>query len=330
MGTIIQSILLAILACGGGEKAWGQSTRTLVDRLIAEVNGEPISYSEVMEKVTNGPLVTVSPFPAKEEDPPFDVALQDTINSKLIVQKAEELQLEVTDERLEEELASFLSKRSMTKEKLMEALTQEGMTYEKYKESFRDQMILRQFQGRVIYPSVKITDRDVELYYMKSTGDLADNMKLDLKQIWIKIEADSSPGVKQGKEELANSVFQKLQGGMNFEEAVKVYSDNESSRSTGGKMAPLFLRDLADNFRAAIEGLDEGQFTRPIMTGNGLYIFYVEKKTLSGGDDFERKKAELENKLMQEEVGRLTTQWLEDQRRRSKVRILTDGAPVQP
>lgn len=95
-------------------------------------------------------------------------------------------------------------------------------------------------------------------------------------------------------------------------------------------MAPIFLRDLADNFRAAIEGLDEGQFTRPIMTSNGLYIFYVEKKTLSGGDDFERKKAELENKLMQEEVGRLTTQWLEDQRRRSKVRILTDGAPVQP
>lgn len=304
---------------------FSQTTKVLVDRLIAEVNGEPISYSEVMEKVNNGPLISVSPYPALETAPPFEVALQDTINTKLIVQKSEELQVEVTDEKLEEELNSFLSKRNMTREKLLEALKEEGMTFEKYKKSFKDQMILRQFQGRVIYPSVKITDKDIELYYMKSTGDLADNLKLELKQIWIKIEGDASDAVKQGKEDLANNVYQKLQGGMSFDEAVKVYSDNEASRASGGKMAPLFLKDLAANFRAAIETLDEGQFTRPIKTANGFYVFFLEKKAISGGDDFERKKAELENKLMQEEVARLTTQWLEDQRHRSKIRVLPDA-----
>ena len=39
------------------------SKELLIDRMIAEVNGEPVVYSDVIKKVKNGPLVEVSPYP---------------------------------------------------------------------------------------------------------------------------------------------------------------------------------------------------------------------------------------------------------------------------
>ncbi len=102
----------------------------LIDRLAAEVNGHAITASEVQSKVEKGPLVEVSPWPAQENDPPAKVAIQDLINKKLIMQKADELDIEVTDEALNEEIKSFLSRRNLNREQLMEALGQQGMTYD--------------------------------------------------------------------------------------------------------------------------------------------------------------------------------------------------------
>ncbi|MCX6130920.1 MAG: SurA N-terminal domain-containing protein, partial [Proteobacteria bacterium] len=81
----------------------------LLDRLAAEVNGHAITASEVQSKVDKGPLIEVSPWPALENDPPAKVALQDLINKKLIMQKAEELDIQVTDEALKEEIQNYVN-----------------------------------------------------------------------------------------------------------------------------------------------------------------------------------------------------------------------------
>ena len=78
------------------------SNEILLDRLAAEVNGQPIFYSEVMDKVKRGPLITVSPYPSKESDPQFDIALNDMINIQLLKLKSKELDIEVTDEEGDE------------------------------------------------------------------------------------------------------------------------------------------------------------------------------------------------------------------------------------
>ena len=76
----------------------------LLDRLLAEVNGEVITYSEVMVKVEDGPLVVMSSYPSSPKDKPFDVALNDAINIKLVMMKAEELGLTVSDRELNDEI----------------------------------------------------------------------------------------------------------------------------------------------------------------------------------------------------------------------------------
>jgi peptidyl-prolyl cis-trans isomerase SurA len=267
----------------------------LIDRLAAEVNGHAITASEVQSKIQKGPLVEVSPWPAQENDPPAKIAIHDLINKKLIMQKADELDIEVTDEVLNEEIRTFLARRNLTRDQLMEALEEQDMTYDQYREDFRTQMIINQFQ--------------------------AENIRLTLRQLQIAVPPGSVDAVKAGKKQLVEKVYQEIEGGMPFEKAVKIYSDNESARENGGLMPQIFLKDLAPLFQNAIRDLEEGRYTRPIETPMGYSIFYVTKREFSGSDDYLKLKPQLENQLRQEEMNKLLGKWLETQRRRSDIKL---------
>ena len=314
--------VVALLALG--LSSWSRSSRAaeqLLDRLIAEVNGEAITFSEIETKVKKGPLVEVSPYPAAESDPPFKIALNDKINKTLVMQKAEEQNIEVSDNELEEGMGRWLKGRNMTKEALLESLKQEGVPYDQYKEDFRSYMIISEFQGRELQSQLKITDRDIQLYYLRNSGSMAENIKLTLRQITIDIPSGTVDAIRDGKKQLVEKVYQELEGGMPFEQAVKIYSDNETARDSGGLMPQIYLKDLAPIFQNAIKDLDEGHYTRPIETPTGYYLFYVSKKEFTGSDDYQKQKPQLEAALRQEEMTKLLAKWLETQRRRSNIKV---------
>ena len=301
-----------------------QGKEILVDRLVAIVNDQPITYNQVMEKVEKGPLVQVSPHPKNENGTPFEIALHDLINLTLISQKAAELDITIENDALNDEIESFAKKRQLTLSQLKEAVQNQGMSYDRYRQDFRNQIILSQFQGRVIFPSIKITDRDIELYYIKKSGNLNDNMKLTLRQLFIAIDPTANEALKEGKIELADEIYQKIVSGFNFIEAVRIYSDNKENRETGGLMTDLYLKDLAKPFRTAIEPLKPQQTTPPIKTNNGIYIFLLEEKSFAGSTDFHKKKERLTTELRQEEISSQTIYWLEEERQKSKIKILLD------
>jgi len=297
---------------------------TLVDRIVALVDGRPILYSDVKAKVDKGPLVVVSEFPAEETSPPLERATQDSVNFELVLAKAKDLEIDVRDDEVEAEIKSFLESRNLTREGLLEHLNQAGMTYNDYKKDFKDQMILRRFQGRVISPLVKITDKDVETYYMKKSGATSDFVELVLRQILINVPSGAAAEVVEAKRKLVQEVHQKLADGMPFAEAVKIYSDEEKARENGGLMAPVKAKDLSASIRPQIEPLEVGQFTQPVKTTLGFHIFLLEEKKFSGSQDFLSKKKQLEFELRNTELMNQTRRWLSEQRQKSKVEVVPE------
>ena len=313
---------LFILACCILPARAQEPGEIIIDRLVAVVDGAPILYSEVNAKVTKGILVTVSEFPAEPNSSTFDKALQDAINFELIMQNARELEIDVRDEEVDSEIQSFLESRGLNQSGLLEHLSQQGMTYEDYKNDFKDQMILRRFQGRVISPLVKLTDKDVETYYLKTAGVSNEAVELVLRQIFLSVTPLTPADVAEQKQLVATDVHQKLKNGMSFLDAVKVYSDDARARDTGGLMAGIKLRDLAAPIRSAVEGLEVAEFTQPVKTALGLYIFKLEDRRFAGGKEFSEKKKQLELELRGIELANQTKRWLSEQRQKSKIEII--------
>jgi len=328
---VVNGLLLSLLLAGpvtsaraAGSAGSAGSGEVLLDRIVAVVDGHPILYSDVMQKVARGPLIVVSAYPAEDNAPAYDRALQDAINFELVLSKAKDLEIDVRDEEVDQEIKSFLQSRGLSQDGLMDHLQQAGLKFADYKRDFRDQMILRRFQGRVITPLVKVTDKDVETYYLKKSGATSDLVELVLRQILIAASSSATPDVIAAKKKLAAEVHQKLVDGMAFPEAVKVYSDEDDARENGGLMAPVKLKDLATQIRAVIEPLEVGKFTDPVRTPLGFHIFYLEAKKFSGSDEFKSQKKQLEFELRNIELANQTKRWLTEQRQKSDVKIIKE------
>jgi peptidyl-prolyl cis-trans isomerase SurA len=319
--------LLAALAGSclfGGAVAAAADGEILVDRIVAVVDGHPVLYTEVMDKVRKGPLVVVSQFPAEESSPEYEQALQDAINFELVLAKAKDLEIDVRDDEVDGEIGRFLESRNITREQLDAHLATQNSKYEDYRADFRDQMILRRFQGRVITPLVKITDKDLETFFLKKSGTTTDLVELVLRQILIGVPAGASDDVIEAKRKLALEVHQKLNGGMVFTDAVKVYSDEGTARDNGGLMAPVKAKDLAPQIRGEVEALDVSKFSAPIRTALGFHIFFLEEKRFAGSQEFASQRKQLEFELRNLEIGNQTRRWLSEQRQKSKVEVIAE------
>jgi peptidyl-prolyl cis-trans isomerase SurA len=324
--SIISLVSSVFILIGFALSATPSKAEVLLDRIVAIVDGYPVLYSEVMNKVKTGPLVVVSDYPADPKDPPFKRALQDAINFELVMQKARDLEIEVPESQVDSEIDSFLENRGQSKSGLMQFLESQGQSYEEYRADFRDLMVLRRFQGRVITPMVKITDKDVETYYLKKSGTTSDLVEISLRQIMINVEGDAAPEIVDAKRKLAGEVHKKLQDGMPFVDAVKIYSDDQAARESGGLMQGITLKDLSGQIKAEVESLATGEFSSPVRTALGFHIFYLEDKKFSGSQEFLDKKKSLEFELRNVELANQTKKWLEQQRQRAKIEELGDNS----
>src|SRR4051812_32000080 len=104
MTRVFIAALCALCALFTGPVARAQTTETLIDRIAAIADGVPILYTDIREKVKNGPLVVVSDYPADDKSPEYDRALQDSINFELIMAKARDLEIDVREDEVDSEI----------------------------------------------------------------------------------------------------------------------------------------------------------------------------------------------------------------------------------
>lgn len=316
--SLVKSYLPLFLCLMFSSSAYG---RTLVDRVVAEVNSHPILYSEINEKVKKGPLVKISDFPAKKSDPPFEHALQDAINLELVLSHAEYLEISVSESDIKNQVDRVLQQNNIGLPQLKQFLAQEGKSYEEYEQDMYDQILFMRFRGRVLMPLVKITDKDVESYYLKKMGASSEALSLSIRKIFLSIPKEAQASFVKQKEKLANEVYDKLQNGMDFVEAEKIYSELSDARD-GKPAMNLKLTDLDQNIARVVKPLDEKEFAKPLKWNNGIYIFYLESKKFAGSSHFLAKKQELEFELRQKELVEQMQRWLKEQRQKSKIRVI--------
>jgi parvulin-like peptidyl-prolyl isomerase len=318
-------IYAALFACTSFVAFAQGNGEVLIDRVLAVVNGRPIFYSDIRRKIETGPLVVVSEYPAGKDATNQVKALNDAINFELVMGAAKDLDIEVTDSDLDQEINRYLDEQKISKDKLPELLRNEGETIENYRRDFRNQMVLRRFQRKVIAPLIKVTDKDIETYYLSQAGvQVNDMVEVSLKQITIKIDASMSKDLAAAKRSLANDIYGKLKNGLDFNDAMGLYSDDPSAKSTDQKPLVIKLKDLSSTLKTSIEPLKAGEFTSPITTGNGITIFQVVERKIGENREFASKKQKIEQELRMHELGTQTGRWLSEQHQRVTIKRMDD------
>ncbi len=316
MNRLVSSIIFLLFT---GSRLSG--AEELIEAVAAEVNGKPIMYSSVVQKKNSGFPISISYFPAQEDDSLYRKTLEDSINFELVRQKADEFEIQISDAEVDAQIDQTLASRGLGREGLSAQLSLAGMSMDEYRASVERQMIFRRFQGRVIRPQIRLTEKDIESYYLKKSAGGSRHVIVELSQILIKVPPDASNIIVEGKQKIVQDIRKKLSDGLEFAQAARLYSDEESARDTAGRMNPLNLNDFIEIIQRPVSQLEVGGITPPIKSEQGFHFFKLENKSFDGGDEFKRLKPQIETELMIAESERQTQKWLTEGRAKASIKI---------
>ena len=89
---------------------------------------------------------------------------------------------------------------------------------------------------------------------------------IEAAHIYASVNPDASAEEIAEKEEKINFIYNKIQEGMSFEDAVVEYSEDRGSAQREGKLSKFTVNRIVPEFVAAVKEMQAGEISKPIRT----------------------------------------------------------------
>ncbi len=255
----------------------------LLDRVVATVNNEVITWSELMnviaqegkEYLTNVDG-TEREIKIKELEKPF---LDNLIEMKLQIQAAGTMGIRVGSSEIESAVSEIRKKYSMTEEVFLNSLKAEDLTMEDYKARLADQIIIQKVVNFAVKSNVVITDMEIDAYYRDNVEKFSEQEKLRLRQIFFALPENESETVAVNAR--GAEVVRRINEGEGFAELAAKFSEDPSSHF-GGDIGFISRGSVLKEIEDVAFLLKAGEVSAPFWSTAGLHIIKVEER--AGGD----------------------------------------------
>lgn len=152
----------------------------------------------------------------------------------------------------------------------------------------------RQYRDQQVLPTM-IDDADVEREAQNIYQNTKDRIGSDglvlLQHILLRVGQNDSEAVKNRQAQRADSVYNALMAGANFDELARKLSDDHGSAREGGALPWISKGQTLPAFEDAAFALQAGQICKPVLTEVGYHIIKMkERKQL---EPFEQLKSDI-------------------------------------
>jgi parvulin-like peptidyl-prolyl isomerase len=193
-------------------------------------------------------------------------AMQFLIQRAEFAQKADELGLTISDADVEKALlkikAQYFGKNGQCDDKCeakyRKQIKKQNLTDEQVHEDVRANVVQNKIYEKVT-ADVQVSDKEIDAFYKKNKQQYVQPSSRDVRHILIK------------KKALADQLHQQLVGGADFAKLAKKYSQDPSSKSSGGKLTVSKGRQVPEFDKAAFS-LKTHEISKPIKTQYGWHI----------------------------------------------------------
>ncbi len=250
-----------------------------IDKIVAVVGNEIITQSDV-----EGSLAMLAQQdPSLDVDDPntIDQVIEALINDKLIVMKAKEDSVVVSDEEIDQRMEFEFSKLIQyygSKSRLENVY---GMSIDQLKAEIYDQIENKLLSEKITqqqFMDVKVSPREVEEFfyeYQDSIPPLPD--QVEIYHIVKTVQPDM--GAKEDVYKLAKAVRDSILDGGDFADFAARYSDDPQTAKSGGELPWFGKGKLYREFEDAAFDLEEDEVSMPIETPFGFHLIQTLGKT---------------------------------------------------
>lgn len=276
------------------------SSGTVIEDIIARVNSAIVTRSEFQrarEQTLNdlkqqlGDAQGQAEFAKREKD-----VLRDLIDSQLLVQKGQDLGVNV-DNQVIKELDNMRKQMNLASmEDLEKAAAQQGISYEDYKLSLKNRLITQEVVNREIGSKVwsSITAEEVKKYYDEHKQQLVREEGVVLSEIMVstepkkskdesgkEISVERTPQEIAAAEAKAKQLLAQIKNGAKFEDVAKKDSDGTTA-AQGGDLGFFKRGMLAKELEDLTFSMKPGTVSDVIRTKQGFVILKLDEHVPAG------------------------------------------------
>jgi peptidyl-prolyl cis-trans isomerase SurA len=212
--------------------------------------------------------------------------LASSIDEMLLVQRARELGLRVTDDMFKKTVEEIKKTNKIeTDAQFAAALRGEGMTLEQFRRVFERQVLTQQVMRQEIGTKITLTEQEAKEYYAAHPAEFTPQPTVTLREIFINVPVEKresgesfSAAADEQAAAKARSVRERLAKGETFEKLVEELSDS-GSKANGGLIGPILRNELAPALQKALAGMKPGDVSEPIRTPRGYQVVKLETAT---------------------------------------------------
>ncbi len=299
------------------------SSEAVVDRIVAVVNQEVITLSEV-EKWA-GPfheeIQTKDRLERQERvREEYRRVLEKLIETKLVDQEAKKSGVKVTSKEIEGALEDVKRRNSATQEDLENALAKEGMTLEAYKKEIEKRLQ----RMKVLNWSVKLESEPGEKewrdFYQRNIDRYRTDQSYRPGQILFLISKEKKPEEVREIRRKCEKVLERLKGGQDFGEMALLYSEDISAKDRGdlgyfkrGELLPELEREALR--------LRVGEISGIIRTNIGFHIIKLMDRKGETPPPFEEVNEKVKADYREAEMEKAFQQFISKLKEKSVIEI---------
>jgi parvulin-like peptidyl-prolyl isomerase len=262
------------------------------DRLIATVNGEKINASDLTKKMWWQHSAQ---------------ALSDVVDEKLLLAEVARLNVSYdtkeADLRFENIAAGYKDRKEFEKN-----LRSVGWTEKDVKDLIKKQMLIK--AAVMAAKSIAYTDADAATFFEANKAKLGKPETAKIRQIFV-----------AGKSE-ADDAYLALSAGADFGKLSALKSTDENLKKVEGDLGYIARGLLLPELEKEIYALQAGQYTKPLVTGNGFSIFKLED--MKPGEPAvlnDKLKADIKTALVNQAVTQKLPELIGELRAKAKIEL---------
>jgi len=270
----VRPLLLGALFLGTAAHADVQP----LNRVVAIVDNDVIMQTQLDARVRE-----VQQTIAKRgaEVPPANVLTQQVLDRLILeniqLQMGERSGIRISDEELNQAMATIAQRNGMSIEQFRDALAKDGLSFNDARDQVSREMVISRVRQRRVAERIQVTEQEVKNFLASDLGKMQLSEEFRLANIVIPVQEDASSDALQAAERRAQDIYQQARQGADFGQLAIANSASETALD-GGDMGWRKAAQLPPPFDNMISAMSVGDVTEPIRTPGGFILLKVLEK----------------------------------------------------
>lgn len=310
---LVMAIAIAALATVASAQ-----DRMVVEGILVRVNDRIVTISDFTKRLQTE-LSQIQTAPTEEDIQQLtQMLLNEMVDELVLLERATEKNIEVNDKMVDQALQNLREENNLLEDEAWEeAIESSGLTLEQLRDRYRRTILLqRAVQGEV--RPLEITEEELRQLYQQQIEEYAVPEKVVLEQVFISSDGSAVDDAVRR----ADGMVARVRDGADLK------AEATLAGSQLQELGAIPVEDCRPELRAALEGIEDGEVTDPMVVPGGVQVILLVQTIPAGYQPFDEVENDIRRQVSAESYESQTRGLVEKLKKEYLVEVYEDRLAI--